>query len=355
MRKALLGTFLIAALFITGAYAATIVTEVHPFSQSYTDRVTVSSRGKQQVVTVTGTVTGAITEQDTYPDPSTVTVTTVQTVTAPPSTTTAPTTTTTPPDPEPPSSGITVLPGQSWQAAADLAAPGSVISVAPGQHGEQGISGTKQIIFRGQEGAVLTRLHFDGQNITVDNVDVDGNGLSNVLVGFNNSYNTLKNAEVRDNKDKFLILIDQLGHHSTLINVWVHDAHLVTDGAHMECIFMSGSYFTLLNSHFSNCAVFDLFITRTSWSVPEQPDLTNIRVENTLFEPSIWPDFATCCSYYSMMAGNTITSYNNYTFKNNTFQQAISINPNGENHPFVNPVLCGNTGPIYAEWKVPCA
>lgn len=65
--------------------AAAIVVEEHPYTKGYTDYVTINSKGKVSVFTVSGSVSGTITDTDTIPDPVTVT----QTVT-PPGTTTAP-------------------------------------------------------------------------------------------------------------------------------------------------------------------------------------------------------------------------------------------------------------------------
>lgn len=75
MRRALIG-FALSLLFVVGvvsasavnnAATATVVTEFH----TYSDVVTVSAKGKQQLFTVQGTIT----DLDTIPDPVTVTVT----------------------------------------------------------------------------------------------------------------------------------------------------------------------------------------------------------------------------------------------------------------------------------------
>jgi hypothetical protein len=147
----------LAALCAGGAYAATVVTELHSYSQTYTEQVTVGSKGKQQVITIVGTVSGTITDQDTYPDPVTVTqtvtvggttstqVTTTQPTTTghpTPTTTTAPTTTTEPPSPPPPTDNCTVV----AQPSADSnylnsvyqgVSPGATICLATGNFGYQ--------------------------------------------------------------------------------------------------------------------------------------------------------------------------------------------------------------------------
>jgi hypothetical protein len=103
--KVLLAVFCVL-LLAGGGYAAAqaVVTELHPYSQAYTERVTIGNKNRTQIFTVTGTVQGTITDQDTLPDPVTVTsppvtvtVTTGTTTSEPP-----PTTTTNPPPPPPP-------------------------------------------------------------------------------------------------------------------------------------------------------------------------------------------------------------------------------------------------------------
>jgi hypothetical protein len=92
MLKAVIAAATIALLLSAGVYAATVVTELHP----YTETVTVRVKNQTQVFTVRGTIT----DQDTLPDPTTVTVR--ETVTETVGTTTAPPTTTTTPPPPPP-------------------------------------------------------------------------------------------------------------------------------------------------------------------------------------------------------------------------------------------------------------
>jgi hypothetical protein len=149
---------LLLLLFAGGAYAATVVTELHPYSKTYTERVTVGSKGKQQVVTIVGTVSGTITDQDTYPDPVTVTQTvtvggttsTQVTTTAPTTghgtttapTTTAPTTTTVPPPPPSGDCTTTVSPdgtSNTLNAAYQAAVPNDVVCLGSGSYGTQKI------------------------------------------------------------------------------------------------------------------------------------------------------------------------------------------------------------------------
>lgn len=94
--KYVVTAIVLALLLAAGAYASTVVvTDVDTFSKTYTDRVTVSSKGKTNVYTVTGTVSGTSTEYHTVSTPDqTVTVTVTGTTTTSP-----PTTTTTPPPP----------------------------------------------------------------------------------------------------------------------------------------------------------------------------------------------------------------------------------------------------------------
>jgi hypothetical protein len=176
----------LSLFFIGGAYAATVVTELHPYSQTYTGSVTVTTKGKPRVYTVVGTVSGTITDQDTYPDPVTVTqtVTVGETTTAPttttttttthppPTTTTAPTTpttttapTTTAPPPPPPSGdcSTTVSPNGTssvLNVAYQAAVPGDVVCLDSGNYGAQKIGkdfdkpeGVGMVTFRPAPGA----------------------------------------------------------------------------------------------------------------------------------------------------------------------------------------------------------
>jgi hypothetical protein len=135
-------------LFVGGAYAATTVTELHV----WTATITQSAKGKQSFLTISGTVT----DQDTYPDPVTVTQTVTESVTTEPPTTTAPspttttvpTTTTTPPPPTAASVYLSATgsdanpctqaaPCRTFQRGYNVATPGSTVSVACGAYGGQ--------------------------------------------------------------------------------------------------------------------------------------------------------------------------------------------------------------------------
>jgi chitodextrinase len=74
--------------------------------------------------------------------------------------------------PPPPPSGASVAPGQSWQSAYDAAAAGGTIRVLAGNHGSPTVSGTKQVTFLGDEGAVVGKMPGDCP-CTFDNVDID--------------------------------------------------------------------------------------------------------------------------------------------------------------------------------------
>ncbi len=283
---------------------------------------------------------------------TTVTTTTVPpTTTAPPPTTTAPPPTTT----APPPTGATIQPGQSWQAAYNAAAEGSTLNVAPGNHGRQDITGTKRIIFLGQAGATLSKLYNAAQNVTVDNVDIDGNGAKVTILEEEGVGNVYRNLEIRDNTD-----IQMVGNHGTGVlydNVWFHDAVMTTAGeqagVHMECVYSNAPYSTWRNSRFSNCSVMDLFLTRGDWW--GQPNVCCQTVEGNTFEPSRRTN-SQGEHFYGFLVHDNADSIDRYRVVGNTFHQPVSLGDS----PVVNSVFCGNlespagSNKIPASWKAAC-
>ena len=52
---------------------------------------------------------------------------------------------------------------------------------------------------------------------------------------------------------------------------------------------------------------------------------------------------------YTIQIHSNVTSYNAWQIKNSRFDQAIA-----DSAPFVNSVLCGNSGAVPASWKTAC-
>ncbi len=205
-RMKVISAFGLALLFAGGAYAATVVTELHPYSRSYTDRVTVASKGRTNVYTVTGTVAGTITDLDTYPDPVTVTQTVTETATtapppattAPPPTTTEPPTTTAPPPPPPPAASAylsptgsdaspctQVAPCRTFQRGYNIAPPGTSVEVACGAYGGQPIqrNGKAQTAPVAFVATTPRCAQIGGIPLGVDNGSESGNSPSVTLEG----------------------------------------------------------------------------------------------------------------------------------------------------------------------------
>ena len=166
-----------------------------------------------------------------------------------------------PPPTSPPVAGATIQPGQSWQSAYNAAAANSSLNVAAGNHGAQSLSGTKKVTFVGANGAVLRELDLNASNITLDNVDIDGNAAKVTILDNGGDHNLFKNLEIRDNTD--VQMITNHGSSATYDNVFFHDAVMTTAGenagVHMECMWSSGPHLTVRNSVFRDCAIMDIF------------------------------------------------------------------------------------------------
>ena len=182
--------------------------------------------------------------------------------------------------------GATIQPGQSWQTAYNAAAPTSTLNVAAGNHGSQNISGSKNVTFLGADGAVLDKLDNKAANVTLDNIDIDGNG-RNVPILYNpGDNNTYKNLEIRDVTD--VQMVTNTGRFANFTNVSFRDAVMTTAGenagVHMECLWSSGPNLIIRNSVFRDCSVMDLFLTRGDWY--GQGNDCCVTLENNIFFPS---------------------------------------------------------------------
>ena len=124
--------------------------------------------------------------------------------------------------------------------------------MATGNHGSQSLSGTKKVTFVGASRAVLHELDVNASNITLDNIDIDGNAAKVTILDNGGDNNTYKNLEIRDNTD--VQMVTNGGSLATYENVFFHDAVFTTPGenagVHMECMFSSGPGLTVRDSGF---------------------------------------------------------------------------------------------------------
>ena len=254
-----------------------------------------------------------------------------------------------PPTSPPPVAGATIQPGQSWQSAYAAAAANSSLNVAAGNHGAQSLSGDKKVTFVGASGAILHELNARASNITVDNVDIDGNAAKVTILNNSGDNNTYKNLEIRNNTD--IQMITNAGSSATYENVSFHDAVMTTAGqragAHMECMWSSGPSLTVRNSVFRDCSVMDLFLTRGSWY--GQGNVCCVTLENNIFFPSERSNNGGV-HFYSVLVHENADSIDRYVIKNNRFDLPFSASGN----PVVNSVFCGNTGRTERWWAPKC-
>ena len=254
-----------------------------------------------------------------------------------------------PPRSPPPVAGGTIQPGQSWQSAYNAAAANSSLNVAAGNHGSQSLSGTKKVTFIGASGAVLRELDVNASNITLDNVDIDGNAAKVTILDNGGDNNTYRNLEIRDNRD--VQMISNTGDSATYTNVSFHDAVMTTAGenagVHMECMWSSGPGLTIRNSVFRDCSVMDLFLTRGSWY--GQPNVCCITLENNIFWPSERINNGGV-HFYSVLVHENADSIDRYQVRNNRFDLPFSLSE----RPVVNSVFCGNTGHTEKWWAPKC-
>ena len=100
-------------------------------------------------------------------------------------------------------------------------------------------------------------------NITLDGINIDCGGVKTsggCYEAGNADNGVFKNGAIGNVVDEKGALVD--GSHFTFDNVRFHDARLVTDGVHMECLYaIVVPYMTIRNSTFTACDVFDVFFT----------------------------------------------------------------------------------------------
>jgi PKD domain len=217
-----------------------------------------------------------------------------------------------------------VLPGQSWDAACEAAAPGDVIPLAAGSHPAQSVSCRKSApgvtflpadgatVIVGHSGAVSNCLNLGGSTwVTVDNVRTSAYtrggkpGQCGVALGRGSAHHlTLRDVDAGHifvAGDDLQILGGDYGptvDQPTLLTATTCGAtdgscmpqRVLIDGAafhdyrrydrHMECIaFYGGDDVTIRNSRFFNCAVFSIFVSGGS-----QLHFDRLTFENNLYE-----------------------------------------------------------------------
>jgi chitodextrinase len=298
-----------------------------------------------------------------------------------------------PPPPSPPGARLFVSPSgsdagscssaapcRSFQRAYQLAAPGTVVEVAGGTYPGQGLSavagktapnvvfeeapgaqvilggisvaGADYVTFRGFETGYVDATHQRGVHagpgstyVTFE--DIDAGSVSSwfadhltVLGGdYGPCYSPPKDCSNNKQDASRNVLIDGATFHDLL----------AAPGDHWECMYVNGSDgFTIRNSRFRGCAIFDLFLT-ISGSDAGAMGHRNVLIENNWFE-SAWTESGPVRGWsalsLSWCQNAAQPSYRNVTIRNNSFQNGAGIekdlNASGAGCQFQNVRVTGN-------------
>lgn len=245
------------------------------------------------------------------------------------------------------------------------AAPGDAIELAAGVYGAQTIPAlgrpAPSIEIRGAEGAtpVVGGLDVRADHVVVRGVrsssyaDVDsGNGADPVedvrffdvaaathwLSGTRGFTWTRGSIGPAFNAKISMIGGTPTSYDVTYDGVLWHDATRDSADVHTECLLAAGVQgLTIRNSRFSNCAVFDVLISK----VGDDPDPSDVLIENTVLEPS--KDVDGSNAYYSLMTGLLVKGL---TLRNNVWGLGISFQGRIENGSVVGNI--GETAPCLA-------
>jgi chitodextrinase len=240
------------------------------------------------------------------------------------------------------SSCTRAAPCQSFDRAYRVAQPGQTVELAGGTYSSQLINqdytktSMTDVFFRPAAGATVTvgdlnvyGAHLSFQDFTVNgdwstfhstddvtfrNLTVHGgiftSSSSNISV-IGGSVGPMVNVKPQfgnwpSGTDNYNILVD---------GVWFHDITRTDPTVHVECLLVTGVIgFTLRNSRFSNCDVFDLSIGEMNGSDPP----SNLLIENNFFGTS--PD-----GYFSLDFNTNTTSLTNVTIRNNSATQEMYL------------------------------
>jgi endonuclease YncB( thermonuclease family) len=229
----------------------------------------------------------------------------------------------------------------SFEAAYAVAQPGDVVIVAGGTYPRQVVPSPGKpapaIEFRAADGASVVAAGID---VRADNVvmrgmrsssylDLDSSNAADPIenVRFVNMHtNTHLLLNARDfvwqggsigpsfNEKASMIGGSPPSYRATYDSVLWHDATRNSADVHMECFYVTGIQgLTIRNSRFSNCAVFDLLLTK----LPADPQPRDVLIENTVFERS--RDVDGSSAYYSFMV-HQVANIDGFVLRNNVWE-----------------------------------
>jgi hypothetical protein len=334
---------------------------------------TVTLSGTQR----SGSCTGTFTPGGTSPTP---TATAAATPTATATATAAPTPTATPaPTATPTGATLYMTPTGSDSNNCTSAAPcasmarayavartsGDVVSIGSGSYGDQTLSGgSKSITFRGTTGNKIRSLSNQASNITLDGLNLDADGATQLTLDTGGDNVTVKNSRIGNVVDEKGAIIG--GNNVTIDNVYFHDVVLRTLGIHNECAYViQAEGIHLRNSTFTNCATMDVMLTYGFYWTPLPPLWGNGTIENNKFyHPRM--ENASEWHYFGLLWHGQMQDAHGWVVRNNWFETTNPGQPGrneiSETLPWIDgsqkAIRCGNTqstaGVLDPVWTAPC-
>ena len=237
-------------------------------------------------------------------------------------------------------------PCRTFDRAYRVASPGDVVQVAGGTYGSEAIPALGRsgpaVEFRSAAGATVTLA---GLAVRADDVIVRGvrvQGWASVDSG--NTADPVERVKFYDvhtskhwlnngrdflwkggsigpsfNEKSSMIGGQPASQRLTYDGVTWHDATRNDRNVHMECFYVASVQgITVRNSRFTNCAVFDVLITRLGTDANPR----DVVFENNVFERS--RDIGTASAYYTVAVHSNVT-LNSLVLRNNVWEQPISI------------------------------
>jgi endonuclease YncB( thermonuclease family) len=257
----------------------------------------------------------------------------------------------------------------SFDAAYRAAKPGDVVEVGGGTYGKQEVPALDRpapaIEFRSAQGAAVV---VNGLDVRADWITLRGMRSSAYLdVDSGNPADPVEHVQFIDmrakthfingtrdfvwtrgsigpsHNDKASLIGSQpVSMRLTYDGILWHDATRDDAGVHMECLYVDGVQgLTIRNSRFTNCAVFDVFITRLGDSMP-----SDIVFENNVFEHST--DVGSNSTAFAAFALHPVVKLNRIVLRNNTWEQGWQQ----EDGAILSGRVVGNIG--QADWTGGC-
>lgn len=274
---------------------------------------------------------------------------------------------------------ILVQPGQSWDAAYDAAAAGDVIELASGAHGNQVITGNKQVTIRAAAGAAVTATDVDvrasgltlqGPMVVRDLSTSGGSGarvtgatVQNITVNSQNRTATpgyvancwdctWRNIDIGFAREANALLMIDGGYPSAgsvknllIVDSYFHDIVLNPGSSvHSQCIWHAAQGTRIVNTRFSNCSTFDVFVSEAGGSAS-----SGVTLEGNQFGKTFKADGSV---HFYTVRSHPVVGQPFVRVAQNHFELVMSV---GGGTP-TGPEFCGNTGSLAASsWGNACS